>query len=81
MTSFFSRRFLMTGAFNQNEIHLKITFFPSSIKAETEFRTNGYFRICQHFSRQAKTWEIVHSIAQKTQRSILKTHEPSELVL
>ena len=55
MMSFFSSRFVITGAFNQNENHLEFPFFPSSEKAETEFRTNGYFRICKHFYREDKT--------------------------
>ena len=55
MRSFFPSRFVMTGAFNQNEYHLEFPFFPSSVEAETEFRTNGYFRICKHFYRKTVT--------------------------
>ena len=55
MVSFFSGRFVTTGAFNQTENHLKFPFFLSSIEAETEFWTNGYFRICKHFYCEDKT--------------------------
>ena len=54
MMSFFFGRFVITGAFNQNENRLKFSFFPSSLETETEFRTNGYFRICRHFYRKVK---------------------------
>ena len=79
--SFFSGRFVITGAFNQTDNHLQFPFFPFSIEAETEFRTNGYFRICKHFFREVKTLEIVHSNAGQMLRNKFKVHEQSQSVL
>ena len=51
---FFSGRFVITGAFNQNENHLKFPFFPSSIEAETEFRTIAIFVFVNIFFRKTE---------------------------
>ena len=51
---FFSGRFVITGAFNQNENHLKFPSFPPSIEAETEFRTIAIFVFVNIFTAKPR---------------------------
>ena len=75
--SFFSGRFVTTGAFNQTENHFKFPFFLSSVETGTEFRTSAIFVFVDIFAAKTscnKSSTLTLSRRQETSSRFMSSH-------